>query len=78
MVVGKPLIIVGSITNAIKSRNILAWMGIRSYVERTPRSGPNGGCGYSIYVPERTDEAEDILIRYGIRVGGRAERGDAS
>ena len=74
---GKPLILVGSITYAIKGRNILARMGIRSYVERTPRGGPDGGCGYSIYVPEGADEAEDILLRYGIRVMGRAERGDA-
>ena len=75
---GKPLIIVGSITNAMRGRSILAWMGIRSYIERTPRSGPNGGCGYSIYVPRRTDEAEDILLRYGIPVTGREDRGDAS
>lgn len=73
---GKPLILVGSITYAIKGRNVLARMGIRSYVERTPRTGPDGGCGYSIYVPENTDEAEDILLRYGIRVNGRTERGD--
>jgi hypothetical protein len=76
--VGKPLIIVGSITNALRSRDLLAWRGIRSYVERTPRSGPNGGCGYSIYVPRRADEAETILRRHGIRVRGRAERGGLS
>lgn len=75
---GKPLIVVGSITNAIKGRDLLARMGIHSYVERTPRSGSNGGCGYSIYVPENTDRAETVLRGYGIRVVGRAERGDAS
>lgn len=75
---GKPLIIVGSITNALRSRDLLAWMGIRSYVERTPRSGPYGGCGYSIYVPGRADEAEKILRRHGIRVIGRAQRGGIS
>lgn len=74
---GKPLILVGSVTNAIKSRNLLARMGIRSYVERIPRSYANGGCGYCVYVPARTDEAEDILLRYGVPISGRAERGDA-
>ncbi|WP_243112522.1 MULTISPECIES: putative Se/S carrier-like protein [Acutalibacteraceae] len=74
---GKPLILVGSITNAIKSRNILVRLGIRSYVERIPGSYANGGCGYCIFVPGgRADEAEDILLRYGVPVNGRAERED--
>ncbi|MCI1966379.1 MAG: DUF3343 domain-containing protein [Oscillospiraceae bacterium] len=73
---GRPLILVGSITNAIKSRNILARAGIHSNVERIPRSNANRGCGYCIYVPVRTDEAEIILLRYGVPVSGRAERGD--
>lgn len=68
---GKPLIIVGSVTYAIKGRNILARMGIRSYVERVP----GGNCQTCLYVPEHTDEAEDILLRYGVRVTGRTERG---
>lgn len=75
---GRPFILVGSITNAMRGRDILASKGIRSYVERTFRSGPNGGCGYSIYVPGRADEAEDILLRYGIRINGREERENVS
>jgi hypothetical protein len=74
--VGKPLILVGSITNAIKSRNILLQAGIRSEVERAPGSYRNGGCGYCVYVPDRPDQAEQILLRYGVRVAGREERGD--
>lgn len=73
---GRPLIIVGSVTNAIKSRDILARMGIRSSVERIPRSYVNGGCGYCIYVPRGADEAEDILLRNGVPISGRAEGGD--
>ncbi len=71
---GKPLILVGSVTYAIKGRNILARTGIWSRVERAPSGG---GCGYCIYVPDRTDEAEDILFRSGVRVAGRTERRDA-
>lgn len=70
---GKPLIMLSSITYAMKSRDILFKYGIRAYVERTPK-GSNAGCGYSIYVPERTDEAEKILSRMGIRILGRLER----
>lgn len=69
------MIMLSSITYAMKSRDILLKYRIKSNVERTPQDGTNAGCGYSIYVPERTDEAERILISLGIKVLGRAERG---
>lgn len=75
---GKPLIAVGPITIAQKGRDLLARYGIYASVERTPRSAEFSGCGYSIYVPERTDEAEAILVKAGIKVSGRLERGDES
>ena len=75
---GKPMIMLSSITYAMKSRDILFQYGIKSYVERTPRSSANSGCGYSIYVPNRTDEAEKILRDLGIRVLGRSERDGTS
>ena len=70
---GKPLIMMSSITYAMKSRDILFKYGIKAYVERTPK-GSNAGCGYSIYVPAKTDEAERILSSMGIRILGRMER----
>jgi len=76
--VGKPMIMLSSITYAMKSRDILFQYGIKSYVERTPRSSANSGCGYSIYVPNRTDEAEKILRDLGIKVLGRSERDGTS
>ena len=75
---GKPMIMLSSITYAMKSRDILFQYGIKSYVERTPRSSANSGCGYSIYVPNRTDEAEKILRDLGIKVLGRSERDGTS
>lgn len=72
---GKPLIVVGSVTYAMKSREILSRNDIRSSIERTPRSCQAHGCSYSVYVPYRTDDAEKILIRSGIKVYGRAELG---
>lgn len=72
---GKPLIMVGSITYAMKSREILSRHDIRSSVERTPRSSRTQGCSYSVYVPYRTDDAEKILSEAGIRIYGRSEPG---
>lgn len=72
---GKPLIIVGSITYAMKSREILSRHDIRSSIERTPRNSPAYGCSYSVYVPYRADDAEQILTASGIRVYGRTELG---
>ena len=71
---GKPMILVSSITYAMKGRDILFKRGIKAYVERTPRTSENIGCGYSIYVPSQTDEAEAILREYGFRILGRTER----
>ena len=71
---GKPLILVDSVTYAFKGRNLLVRMGIWSRVERVPGGC---GCGYCIYVPDRTDEAESFLIEKGVPVAGREERREA-
>lgn len=71
---GKPIILLSSITYAMKSRDILFKRGIKAYVERTSSSSAVPGCGYSIYVPQGADEAERILRENGIRVVGRVER----
>lgn len=69
----EPVIVVGSVTYAMKSRQILFRQGIRCYVERIP-PGHGNGCGYGVYVPERTDAAERLLRDAGIHVLGRSER----
>jgi hypothetical protein len=69
----KQLIIVGSVTYAMKGREILFNHGIRAYIERLPRTPDTPGCGYGIYVPERADEAEQILREADIHVLGRKE-----
>ncbi len=71
---GKPLIVVGSVTFAMKGRNLLEKRGIRCSIERIPRSSDNNGCGYGIYVPGNTDTAEHVLRMGGIQVLGRTER----
>lgn len=71
---GKPLIMVSSITYAMKAKQILNSVGIRSEIERTPKRDMKNGCGYSLYVPKDTDEAEKILKENHIKILGRAER----
>lgn len=69
-----PLILVSSVTYAMKGRDLLNNMGFRAYLERVSRSKTTG-CGYGIYVPNRTDEAEQVLLGEGFRILGRIERG---
>lgn len=68
------VIIVSSVTYAMRSRELLAAYGIQAYVERVART-PSTGCGYGVYVPRNTDRAETILRSGGIRVLGRAVHG---
>lgn len=70
---GKPLIMVSSITYAMKARDLLINNGIATYIERTPKIERNGGCGYSLYVPKRIDEAENLLRTHGIKIVGRTD-----
>lgn len=72
---GKRLIVVSSVTYALKSRDLLFQRGIKAYIERLPRTRESG-CGYGVYVPQRTDEAERILRDAGVKVFYRAERGE--
>ena len=74
---GKTLIVVSSVTYALKGRELLFSHGIKSYVERLPRTRENG-CGYGLYVPRRADDAERILRAAGVRVLYRTERGASS
>lgn len=72
---GKPLIVVRSVTYAMKGREILSAAGIRAYVQRIPRTA-DAGCGYGLYVPNRTDEAERILRENEIQILDRIQRDD--
>ncbi len=68
------LILVPSVTYAMKAKSILDKYRIRSYIQRTPRNTQIKSCGYCLFVPERTDEAEKVLRKNGVRVLGRASR----
>lgn len=69
---GKPLIMMTSITHAMKAKEILFRAGIKANLVRTPRHANSGGCGYSLYVPNDADRAEEILKNAKIKILGRA------
>lgn len=71
---GKPLIIIGSITQAMKAKNVLSKRGITSEIIRTPRRDVVGSCNYSVYVRNDPDRAEEILLKSGIKILGRTDR----
>ena len=68
------LILLPSVTYAMKAKSILDKHNVRSYIQRTPKSVRIKSCGYCLFIPHRADEAERILRESGVRVLGRAER----
>ena len=70
---GKPVILVSSVTYAMKGRDLLFRRGIRAFVERIPPTSQSG-CGYGLYVPQGVEEAESLLRENHIKILGRAER----
>lgn len=64
---GKPLILVSSVTYAMKGREILAKAGIQAMVQRVPQTKETG-CGYGLYVPKSADRAEQILRENNIKI----------
>lgn len=71
---GKYLIMVSSITYAIKGRDLLRNNKFKAYIEKTPSSLDSHGCGYSIIIYNNLDEALNILTKHNIKIIGHAER----
>lgn len=70
------LILVPSVTYAMKAKSILDKYNIRSYIQRTPKTVKIKSCGYCLFVPGNADRAEQLLRESGVRVLGRGERDD--
>ncbi len=71
---GTNLIMVNSITYAIKGRDLLRSKGYKAYIEKTPGKLDSHGCGYSIVVYVAADEVIDILKQADIKVLGVSVR----
>ena len=63
----KQLIVVGSVTYAMRGHDVLSRNAISSRIEKV--SSPRlGGCGYALYVPNDFDEAVELLRADGIKI----------
>lgn len=69
-----PLIMFQNITLAVRAKNVLEKAGIRGYVQKTPSINNKPNCGYSVYVPNNPDKAEEILRTRGFSILGRTGR----
>ena len=74
----KPLIIVSSITYAMKGKELLNKNGFHADLVRTPRRKNVTGCGYSIAVSDKVEDAEKFLRQNGIPIMGRASGDDTT
>ncbi len=64
---GKYLIVTGTITYAIRGRDILRQKGYSANMEKT-KSGLGHGCGYSISVSGDIDKIKEILLNAGVKI----------
>lgn len=64
----KHIISVGSITYAIKGRDVLRKKGYRAYTEKKTNSSGGVGCGYVIVVEGYTQHIVSILKAAGIKI----------
>lgn len=67
---------VGSVTYAMKGRDLLQKNGYKAYLTRNPHPQEDEGCGYVIYVNNIDKRCFDILKRNGIKVMGTVNLGD--
>ena len=62
------MIVVSSITYAIRSRDILRRSGYRVSLEKLPANGGYSGCGQGVCVIGDVGEAAEILRNNGIKI----------
>ena len=60
----------------MKGKEILNRNGFRADIVRNLNRHLTGGCSYSIYVPDKTDEAEEFLKKRGFKIIGRSWKED--
>ena len=67
---------VGSLTFAMKGRDLLQKNGYKAYLTRNPNPETDEGCGYVIYVNNMDKRCFSILKAAGINVKGVVDLGD--
>ena len=59
---------VGSVTNAMRGKQLLEEQGMRAYLHRSQHPSVGDGCGYSLLVTGDVKKAEHVLKQRGVRV----------
>lgn len=59
---------VGSVTNAMRGKQLLEEQGMRAYLHRASHPADGDGCGYSLLVTDGVTSAVQILRKRGVRV----------
>ena len=59
---------VGSITNAMRGKRLLEAQGMRPYLHRATNAAQGDGCGYSLLVTDRLEQAKEVLQKGGVRI----------
>ena len=67
---------VGSVTYAMKGRDLLQKNGYKAYLTRNPHPSDDEGCGYVIYVSNVDKRCFSVLKSNGIKVLGVVDLGE--
>ena len=67
MQVKRYIITTGTVTYAIKARDILRKNGFKAATERITSGAGSAGCGYAVIINENLDKAVDLLKKSGIK-----------
>ena len=62
------IITTGTVTYALKGRDLLRRNGIKAYVERITSGKGSAGCGYAIIVESELKRAKDLLSNGGVKI----------
>lgn len=61
------VVITGTITYAIKGRDVLRRLGYHAQMTRTVHADNNVGCGYGIITNCEPERVKQVFAEYGIR-----------
>ena len=64
----KALFTLGSITYAMKGRDLLSSRGIKSEIHRAPSGKAHSGCGYGLIIYGDAESAANILSQSQVNV----------
>ncbi len=73
---GKAAVKVGSVTYAVKGKDLLLRNGFRVYLTRDTNPKMGEGCGYLLYVDGNVNAALSILKKNGVKIYGVSDAPD--